>query len=230
MSQTEFWKIHQLAEFLGITMDIKHGESIPDEENWEPATTPPPESSQQILQDPPQVLPSSPQVFQSSMPQFQVTEIVAAAAKVSEQLLPRRPKMLLPKTTKVLIPKVPQNTATKVVEKVLTHHLPQELTSNFATNILPTVLSRKAPARIAPKNRTKITPLGSEISHKVTEIPGSLPICCWHCNLSFPMLDDLKQHLTTHVGELPKNGKRHKCQKCKKVNNCTYNNQGPSYP
>ena len=214
MSQTEFSKIHQLAEFLGITMDIKHGESITAEENWEPP--PPSESPLQILQECPQVLQSSQQVFQNSMSQIQVPEIIAAT-KVTGRLLPKRPKMLLPKTTKVMIPKASSNTPLKVFEKVIT---PQDLTSNFTTTMLPKVLAksgRKVPTKIAPKDRTKICPLVSEMPLKVTEIPGSLPICCWHCNLSFPILDDLKQHLISHVGELPKNGKRHKCQKCKKV-------------
>jgi len=137
MSQTQFSKIHQLAEFLGITMDIKHGESVAPESTW-----------------------SSPQRPLSKLPE----------KRINEPVLPT---------------KVPSKT------------------------------TRKTLARIAPKGVTNsegqppilvhnIAPSPNKVHNLTPAIPSSLPICCWHCNQSFPHLDDLQKHLKTHKGEQTK--------------------------
>ena len=43
------------------------------------------------------------------------------------------------------------------------------------------------------------------------------PLCCWHCNKTFPQLKEFQRHLESqHKGETYKT-KRHKCTKCKKI-------------
>ncbi len=42
------------------------------------------------------------------------------------------------------------------------------------------------------------------------------PLCCWHCNVAFRDLGELKVHIQSHQGEQFKK-KLHKCQQCKKV-------------
>lgn len=42
------------------------------------------------------------------------------------------------------------------------------------------------------------------------------PLCCWHCNRTFTVLENFQEHLESHKGEKYKS-KRHKCQKCKKI-------------
>jgi len=49
---------------------------------------------------------------------------------------------------------------------------------------------------------------------KTKETP---PLCCWHCNKTFPQLKEFQRHLESqHKGETYKT-KRHKCTKCKKI-------------
>lgn len=42
------------------------------------------------------------------------------------------------------------------------------------------------------------------------------PLCCWHCNMAFTDIAQLKSHAKVHLGERFKK-KQHKCQQCKKV-------------
>jgi hypothetical protein len=160
MSQTQFSKIHQLAEFLGITMDIKHGESVPPESAWSST--------------------------QSSAP---------------AKPLPKLPEK---STNEPVMSKVPSKTTRKTLARIA-----PKAVSNPEGNI-PNVSQ-------PPILVSNIVPSPNKVPNLAPVIPSSLPICCWHCNQSFPHLDDLQTHLKTHKGEQTKSSTKHKCQKCKKV-------------
>ena len=152
MSRGLFSKIHELAEFLGISMDIKHADP-------EPASTANPETI-------------SEEVFENSV---------------------------------------------AVTEKVDTNELAKALTKDL-TNIVPKVLA-KAAEKVTERTVSEV-PSAAKVPNNLSKsnmIPATLPLCCWHCNKSFGNLDELQKHLKNHKGELPKNSKKHKCQKCKKV-------------
>ena len=161
MSQTQFSKIHQLAEFLGITMDIKHGESVTSESAW-----------------------ASEQSSVLAKPQSKLPE-----KSLNEPILPKAPAKTTRKTLARIAPKTAANTERKVPN---TPQQPPILVSN-------------------------VVPSPNKVPNLAPAIPSSLPICCWHCNQSFPHLDDLQKHLKTHKGEQTKSSTKHKCQKCKKV-------------
>ena len=182
MSRSQFSKVEQLAEFLGITMDIKHGDPEPAT-NWRSSRCP--------------------------TPQHVRTEVPPELVRT----------------------KAPEQVRTKVPEKAVDveAEFAQALTADLS-NIIPKVLAKaaaKVPRRIAAKisPQVEISSIQNTVPNSVSSpnkvsnpmLPGSLPICCWHCNESFANLDDLQTHLKTHKGELPKSSKKHKCQKCKKV-------------
>jgi hypothetical protein len=190
MSRSQFSKVEQLAEFLGITMDIKHGDP-------EPAT--------------------NCRSSRCPTPQHVRTEVP--------------PEHVRTKAPEQVRTKPPEKVRTKVSEKAIDveAEFAQALTADLS-NIIPKVLAKaaaKVPRRIAAKisPQVEISSIQNTVPNSVSSpnkvsnpmLPGSLPICCWHCNESFANLDDLQTHLKTHKGELPKSSKKHKCQKCKKV-------------
>jgi len=198
MSRSQFSKVEQLAEFLGITMDIKHGDPEPAT-NWRSSRCP------------------TPQHVRTEVP----PELVRT--KAPEQVRTKAPEKVRTKA--------PEKVRTKVSEKAVDveAEFAQALTADLS-NIIPKVLAKaaaKAPRRIAAKisPQVEISSIQNTVPNIVSSpnkvsnpmLPGSLPICCWHCNESFANLDDLQAHLKTHKGELPKSSKKHKCQKCKKV-------------
>jgi len=180
MSRSQFSKVEQLAEFLGITMDIKHGDPEPAT-NWRSSRCP------------------TPQHVRTEVP----------------------PEHVRTKAPEQVRTKPPEKVRTKVSEKAIDveAEFAQALTADLS-NIIPKVLAKaaaKVPRRIAAKisPQVEISSIQNTVPNPM--LPGSLPICCWHCNESYANLDDLQTHLKTHKGELPKSSKKHKCQKCKKV-------------
>jgi len=161
MSRSLFSKIHELAEFLGISMDIKHAD--PD-----PATIPAPPP-------PPPPEPVVAQVFENP---------------------PVNPEQVNP------------------------CELAQALTKDL-TSIVPKVLARAA-QRVSKRPAPEVSSTARSkrvvnILPKPTVLPAALPMCCWHCNKAFGSLNELQDHVKSHKGDAPKNSKKHKCQKCKKV-------------
>jgi hypothetical protein len=65
-------------------------------------------------------------------------------------------------------------------------------------------------------NEPRLASATREKRRRADVVGATPPLCCWHCNDSFPDLELLQKHLDTHKGEKYKS-KRHKCQKCKKV-------------
>ena len=108
-----------------------------------------------------------------------------------------------------------------VPERVDSNELAKALTKDL-TSIVPKVLARAA-QKVAKRPAEEVS--SSSRSKRVVNIlpkpscqlPAALPMCCWHCNKAFGSLNELQDHLKSHKGDAPKNTKKHKCQKCKKV-------------
>ena len=162
MSRGLFTKLEQLAQFLGITLDVKLG----DQESASPATWRNP-----------------------------------VAQRTAENSI----------------------SSTSVPEDVCAEELAKALTKDL-TNIVPKVLAKaaeKTTKRIGKRNAAHQVPDNSNVVQGAGDVATVLspapPNCCWHCNQSFGNLNLLQNHLKSHKGEPPKNIKKHKCQKCKKV-------------
>ena len=199
MSRSQFSKVEQLAEFLGIALDIKHGEP-------EPATTWRPTRSSSPQKVPENVRPEVPEKSRKKVSE-KAKDVEAELA----QALTADLTNIIPKVLAKAAAKIPRRIAAKISSQV---EVPNITTSSkkvhniTSPNKVPniTTSSTKVPSIVSSPNKVP-NPM----------LPGSLPICCWHCNESFGNLDDLQTHLKTHKGELPKSSKKHKCQKCKKV-------------
>ncbi len=85
------------------------------------------------------------------------------------------------------------------------------------------------PSRVVPKLHDLADALGVSVDLPfrtlseegvVTETEDPLasppPLCCWHCNVTFQDMAQLKSHVKVHQGERFKK-KQHRCQQCKKV-------------
>ena len=180
MSRSLFSKIHELAEFLGISMDIKHADPVPE-------TTPSP------VPPPPAPAPEPAQIFESPT----VGPEQVDSSELAEALT---------KDLTSIVPKVLARAAQRVAKRPPAAAAPAPAAAAAATAAGVTNRSwSKKVVNILPKPKPSV-------------LPVTLPMCCWHCNTAaFGSLNELQDHLKSHNGDAPKNIKKHKCQKCKKV-------------